>query len=281
MPPTIPIFTRPGAFTRPVVFTRPLVFSRPLRYGQYIDPDVAAFNAFGIGLGEIALPQYILNGLTEFVTSMKARAVWAVSDALYPIVGATTPWHSLNLKDPTTFRMVANGTLTNNSNGSQSNGVNGYWNPGYDVGLQQENGGFMSVYSRSNVAADGMYDLGFDGSNTALQVLDSIGNIAAFLNGGATFGSNSDSRGFFTAGIDGAANTLIFKNGAFIGGDSTSLPQPPSGDSIFFMANNNLDVAEGFSTRQYAFLGFGTDISFDAALYECVQVLQSSLGRQV
>lgn len=256
-------------------------FSRPVRYGG--DPDVLRFLSFGVSIGENPLSVSQAAALHRFVTFLKAQNIWAISDALYPFVGGTSGWHSLNLKDPTTFRMIQNGTVVNDANGTQGNGINGYWDTTYDVGLHQENGGFFSVYSRTNLGADGMYDLGVDGSNTALQILDTINNMAGYYTGGVIFGSHTDSRGFFTVGCDTGGSDFVCKNGLALGNDFGSIPQPPTGHPIYFMANNSIPVAESFSTRQYSFLGFGNvyDANLDALLNQAVQTLQSALGRQV
>lgn len=287
MPSTIPIFTRPRTFTRPVKFTRPRTFTRPVRFGQYIDPDVAAFNAFGVGLGEAALSQYILNGLTEFVTYLKQQGLWATFDVIYTIVGATAVWHSLNLKDPTTFRMSLFGTITHGSGGMNGNGINGYGNTGYDPGLQLA-GGFYSVYCRTAVTDADMYDLGFDTSSVGIQADTDGADASGFYNGDGVPGTIINSKGMTTIGMESSGNnTYLFKNGVNIGADASNPFPGLLGDTVYFMAQNGLvPGATNFSTRQYSFMAIGNTMPLlpdnnDIILYTAVQNLQSALGRQV
>lgn len=248
------------------------------------DLNVSKFISFGRSIGESPLTPTQVAALNRFVKNLKDVGIWGRFQAIYPFVGGTSGWHSLNLVNPALFRMTQNGTVINNSNGTQGNGVNGFWDTNYDPG-NQANGGFYSLYSRTNLASNDKFDIGFDSSAFQIIALDDGGlNANGVYNGSSVTVETDDSLGFYTLGCDIFGNTSISKNGHFGAQDFIGLPMGFSGFNMYFMANNTIDSgANHFSDRQYAFLAMGNNFSFlgDVLLNIAVQNLQAALGRQV
>lgn len=257
-----------------------LQYNRPLRFGG--NSELIAFSEYGISLGETPLSNNILAALNRFITELKRENLWNSIQVLYPFVGGTTGWHSLNLKDPTLFRMTQNGTVVNDTNGTQGNGINGYWNTGFDISAVFNTAdGFFSLYSRTNTQDNGFFDCGQtaqSGGQFGLQANDEIGNIVSYW-GGVIFGSNQDSLGFFTVGSVGEG-TFVSKNGIVLGSDFGGT-QFSDGTTMYLMGQNNGGILTGPSLRQYSFFAIGNAVVDDFKMNVAVQKLQAALGRQV
>lgn len=276
-------------------FARPATYSNPTQYG--LDYNVKLFLAAGAALGESALTGTQIGALNTMVLALKALSAWQQFDALYPIVGGTAGWHSLNLVDTTVYRMIANGTITNNANGTQGNGINGYWDTQYPIGQSAFNGNpinvHISAYSRSGATG---FDIiwgatDFD-QNTSLQpnhpddgLIDSLGNDQIVVNpvpSPTTFAA-----AYFMTLCSADTAHQFYRNGV-MQNDAGTPNYNASEPNLYFMASNDLvSGTAGFSDRQFAFLSIGKGkipgaVSFNTTdLYNIIQTYQTSLGRQV
>lgn len=268
-----------------------------VRYGG--NPEVSAFHQYGIFLGEAQLSANIIGALNRFVSYLKENNIWNNFDVIYPIVGGTSVWHSLNLKNPLLYRMIQNGTIVNDSNGTQGNGINGYWDTGYDWG--QPNGGFFSHYSRTDVdslSTTGFSDYGYADGGISYVTNSFYDGNAFYCYGGPDANLNGvdvrgNSLGFYTMGLadDGGGvfgYTHAYKNGT-LGGISignANLNNPPIGHTVQWMYDGN-----NFSPRQYSFFAIGNNLgsmldedamlAMELARYIAISNLQSALGRQI
>ncbi len=295
----VPKFNKPTGFNKPVAFNRSTRFSKILNFGGAIDISVMAFLQFGLSIGESLLSPTQINALNALVISLKLNNYWDQFDALYPIVGGTAGWHSINLKNPTQYRMIANGTITNNANGTQGNGINGYWNTQYDVGQRisatETNANIhISAYSRTGATGfDYMWGATDFDQNTSLQpnhpddgLIDVLGNdqIVLFpVPSPSTYGAAY----FMTLSSESTAHQF-YRNGVFEsdGGSPNFVGTEPD---VYFMATNDTTQggAAGFSNRVYSFFSLGqgkipgaADLDM-TALYDIIQAYQTALGRQV
>lgn len=281
MPAATPTYRSSPTFTGGRTFSRTASFARPLYYGR--DDALKLFLDVGRTIGESPLSNTQISALATLIASLKSAGNWDKIDALYPIVGGTAGWHSLNLKSATKYRMIANGTITNSSNGTQGNGVNGYWDTTYD--FQANTGdGHISIYSRTDSAAD-VYDFGIINNNTnniANLIARSSSDISDYIwvNSGDT-PANSSSLGLFSLCGNNSSSEL-FKNGLSISTGAGGT-EAPDGTLSYFMALNNVGTAEAFSNRQYAFFTFGRrmDATQNSNFNTAVTAYQTSLGRQV
>lgn len=258
-------------------------YTRPAQFGG--DPAVLTFLEYGLSIeGNDSLTSDQLAALNRFVVELKANGNWANCQAIYPIIGGTSSWHSINLKDPNTFSMLPSGEIIDNASGTQGNGDNGYWDTGYDWGLQT-NGGFFSVYSRSNAGTDGIRDFGFDGSNMAFNIRDTSDNLSGVYNGSAVNGTTTDARGFYTLGVSADTFDLFaMKNGVSLGNDVATPFGGLTGSSVCWMCDFVQGIGpSAFSARQYSFFAIGNVFTpqLDTSLNASVQKLQAALGRQV
>lgn len=252
-----------------------------------LDIATRKFQDYGVSLGASPLTRFQIVPLNRLVKDLKTTyAIWDKFDFIGPVVGGTAIWHSLNLKDPTTNRMTANGTITNNEFGTQGNGVNGYWDSNFDF-APNLNSGHISCYSRTNINEE-TADFGVlvDGNTDTQAVLQSrvTLNTCTFSwdGGGESPGpANTSSLGLFTLLGDNSFSD-VFKNGVSLQ-PSTGGTAPGDGTTTPFMAANGGGVIVGFSTRQYAFFSYGSGLTTLQAQqkFTAVQTYQSGLGRAV
>lgn len=106
------------------LFGNDFVFVNPFTEPS-LDPDAEAFlTATGITDGTITI------AINELVLDLKSNSLWTKMDAIYPFVGGTATTNKYNLKDPQdtdgAYRLSYTGTVTHDSDGFTTNGVNGY-----------------------------------------------------------------------------------------------------------------------------------------------------------
>lgn len=242
----------------------------------------------------------IKNAINTFVIGLKADGLWTKLKAIYPFVGGTATTHKYNLKDASdndsAFRMVFNGGVTHNSNGVTFDGATGYGDTKFAINNFNSNTDMSyGFYNRStyNLASAGGLDFGVYG-------LGAQSTISGYLHRfypsgfGLDWDTNSpkqnpaegESYGFLGGVIRGASDAEIYRNGVsrftqttFING---SLPS--SGQPWYLGAINTQGGSAGdYTNYNYSFAYLGDALS-DAEmtnLYNRVQTMQTTLGRQV
>ena len=252
-----------------------------------LDPDAEAF----ILAAGITDPTEI-SAINTLVEDLKATgSLWALLQAIYPIVGGTATTHKYNLRNPldtdAAFRLTFSGGWTHTTDGMTPNGINGYanthFNPGTDLA------GYTScsigVYSRTSNATDGV-DLGANtsvadiylrpanASITFIHGRQPVNNVSATI---ATDGMIHQSRG----------TNIIFeayRNGVNVGTNTSIMFAPLTVTSDFYLGARNTGLSQDlFSDRQLAFAYLGPRLNVDQnlQLYDIVQTYQTNLSREV
>ena len=207
----------------------------------------------------------------NLTAGLKYYSLWSKMQAIYPFVGGSATTHKWNLKDPknldTSWRLVFEGGVTQNSNGITPNGTNGYVNTNYIPNTSgSQNDQHVSIYSRTNVAENSK-DFGTQSaSNNTLLLgirtaspdffaasgVNSSSDLAAGLFAGST--------GHFVVSRTDSASFKVFRNGT----SAKTVSNASAGRStnnLLFGANNNSQVIGEFSTRNYAFASIGTGLT--------------------
>jgi hypothetical protein len=235
----------------------------------------------------------IKTAINTFVIGLKADGLWTKLKAVYPFVGGTATTHKYNLMNPVdsdaAFRMVFNGGVTHNANGVTFNGSTGYGDTKFDIADFISNTNMsQGVYIRS-LAAPG--DLGFDMGVYLSAVYQNFFWAASgryYANTNVNFVTYPVTIGQpygFISSIMNGTTYKAFKNGAVTDTDTTPNDIPPIAGQTWFVGatNNGSGVANEFTNRNQAFAFLGDTLS-DAEmtnLYNRVQAMQTTLGRQV
>jgi hypothetical protein len=262
-----------------------LSFISPPSSGGGLDPDAAAF----LAAASITDPT-ITSAIDSLVVDLKDYGIWNKMKAIYPFVGGTGTTHKFNLKDPqdldTSYRLIFSGGITHSAFGAKGNGINGFANTWFNVGVELASGvGGLGFYSRTNI--QGGREMGINvtnGSRSLIVIPRYIDNNFYANEGSASWitSANLDGRGFYTVtrtGL-GASDGASYKNGVRVGTSSFPFLSFDSANAYIFVANG----FSQFSAKECAFAYIENQGVTDADslnLYNIVQAFQTTLGRQV
>ena len=203
--------------------------------------------------------------------------------AIYPFVGGTATTHSFNLKNVSQYRITWFGGVTHNSNGITGNGSNAYGDTGLPFNTMAQTSNHASIYSKSNIATQGIDIAASNGANTmgiTIRSRSSADTIQLYNNNdNESTIPNSDSLGFFNNIRNDSTQIIGQKNNTL-----TTLSQNAlniSSFNIFLLRYGNLNLF--FSPRNLAFATIGDGLTNTEAtnLYSAIQTFQTTLNRQV
>lgn len=224
----------------------------------------------------------------QLVIDLKSANIWTKMKAVYPFVGGTSAFtHKFNLKDPrdlnAAYRLVFSGGGTFSANGYQTNSTNAFANTFLSPSVMAQNSIHGSVYSRTD--ANALYcDFGANtGTNGFDLLIRYVGNSLIYVNSTTNSQVNrTTSLGLYQVNRVINTHQKLFADGTSIINAAVN-SVTPSTFSISIGAENFAGTNYSYSNRQYAFASFGDGLT-DAeslALYNAVQLFQTTLGRQV
>ena len=232
----------------------------------------------------------------QLVIDLKTANIWTKMKAVYPMVGGTATTCKFNLKDSrdldAAYRLTFFGGGTFSSNGYQPNGTNSYGNTFLIPSANFNNTTFnhLSYYSRTNSAVAFEYAMGSSAIGAMSMIIRRDTNAGFGFSdyaSGITYrgasGSVTNSLGLFTFSQKGTTAKL-FKNNTTVASNSYAPASLPlSTNAIILGAVNETASVNGYTNKQCAFSSIGEGLT-DAealALYNAVQLFQTTLGRQV
>lgn len=199
----------------------------PYIFGIPLDPDAQAFlTAAGIS------DATIINAINTLCLDLKSNNLWTKMKAIYPFVGGTASTHKWNLKDPrdldAAYRLVFNGGVTHNSNGTTFNGTNGYANTYLSPsGALTANSNHLSLYSRTSTQrVSGANDMGMGdniaGNNSLVICIRRPGDVCYYLNNAVLIStSNTNGQGLYIGTTRANNDRKYFKNNTSLGTNTT------------------------------------------------------------
>ena len=227
----------------------------------------------------------------KLVIDLKAANIWTKMKCIYPFVGNTSASQKYNLKDArdlnAAFRLTFFGGGTFSANGYQLNGTNSYANtfltPSTSLLL---NSVHLSYYCRTNNLSGGIH-MGVDSAIPDTYLYQSYGplGLASTLNTASVDYINNtvaNSLGLSISSRTTSTNVALYKSGVKLKSDIKSSATLPV-LNIALGARNASGVISNFDNKQCAFATIGDGLT-DAealALYNAVQLFQTTLGRQV
>lgn len=252
--------------------------------GGGTDPDAQLFiTATGIS-GTNA------TATNKLVIDLKAANIWTKMKAVYPMVGNTSASQKYNLKDPrdlnAAYRLVFSGGGTFSSNGYLPNGINSFADTFLNANVLTQNSTHISYYSRTNRTTNSNSCMGswWVGGLTIIyaRYLNSL--YTTVNNSGADYAIQSvtDSLGLLTASRTASNLQKGYKNIASVSNGGVSMASGANSYKIGATVQSN-GTTWNYDNLECAFATIGDGLT-DAealALYNAVQLFQTTLGRQV
>ena len=232
----------------------------------------------------------------QLVIDLKTANIWTKMKAVYPMVGGTATTCKFNLKNPVdsnaAYRLVFNGGGTFSANGYLPNGTNAYANTflGPSTNFNNTTFNHLSYYSRTNSAVAFEYAMGSSATGSMSMIIRRDTNLGYGFSdyvSGTTYrgasGSVTNSLGLFTFSQKGTTAKL-FKNNTTVASNTIAASNfALSTNAIVLGAINDTASVNGYTNKQCAFASIGDGLT-DAealALYNAVQLFNTTLGRQV
>lgn len=239
------------------------------------------------------------SAVDTLVKSLKSANIWSKMKAIYPFVGGTASQHRFNLKDPrdldAAYRLVFAGGWTHSSTGALPNGTTGYANTKFimsSVYPSTVTNLHISYYSRTNSSVYEMMGVQDDAVGQFTQIYvysNSTSDTYSVLNNDATriVTSTTTSKGFYLASRESLSLLKGYKNGSYVGQETTTQGGFKSQIPMYIGAFNYRNMQSApyvwYSDKETAFasLGDGLTEAEAAAFYNAVQAYQTTLNRQV
>jgi hypothetical protein len=257
-----------------------------------LDPDAQAF----LTAASIT-DATIISAINTLVVDLKSYGIWTKMKAIYPFVGGTASTHKFNLKDPrdldSAFRLSFFGGWTHSLNGALPNGFNTYADtfliPGSHLPL---NSTHFSFYSRTN-ANTNTAEMGMDnGTGRIVMNLWWSNNVSYtdqynFISN-RVFQAQPNSLGLYTTNRFDTNTLKYFKNDVQMSTTNTNPANPNSNTLNLSIYIGNVNTygnpsPANYSTKEVSFFTMGNGLTDSEVvnLYNSVQTLQTTLGRQV
>jgi hypothetical protein len=235
-----------------------------------------------------------LNAVEKFVQDCKNAQVWDKLIEVAPFAGSNLSAALVKLIYPgggsgviTNVNFVAGDYNETGANGGlNGDGATKYLNTGFNAQTLLPDNAHLSFYLREDVSAASNRSLigtlnGSDqywlGALTNTQTNIRLGQVAT-----AALGQNMG-KGFYL-GSRPAVNALkLYKNGAVIATDSTSVTHNKPSLNLFAFAFNSAGTASAFVPGRGSFYSIGQSLSDTEAqaFHEAVRTLQRNLNRDV
>lgn len=249
------------------------------------DPDAQAFiTATGIsGTNATATNQLVID--------LKSANIWTKMKAIYPMVGGTATTCKFNLKNPVdsnaAYRLTFFGGGTFSANGYLPNGTNAYADTFFipSVNSSGINNFHSSYYSRTDVNLT-QIEMGCgpnDTQGTLLEIRTANLTYIRINTGTASGYADTNSLGFYLQSRLLSTQQKGYKNNILKVTGTANSNTAPVNNYYIGAYNNALTGSVYRSSKECAFASIGDGLT-DAealALYNAVQLFNTTLGRQV
>ena len=258
----------------------------PFTSYSFTDTDANKFSNF------LRLNNTQANAINNLVTSLKQYNLWDKMVAIYPIVGASSFKHSVNLKDINYSYSQNRGkrlVFQTDEYGSMDQAgrilhtpsgisyLNGY-GPlrGYSYLKFSDyftpNNFHMSYYGAGLTASGNAYAISSVGSNTTVRIALSKSATASYFNkSNIVYGNTPNISGYYIG--NSKTNNEFYRNGILLATASIPVGSTMSNSDIFEFANYT-GIYQSFAT-----IGYGLTTTEVSQLNTIVQTYQTDLGR--
>jgi len=240
----------------------------------------------------------VINAVNTVIISSKTNGWWDLCNGIYGMAGDNINQtyafqYKYNWKDPrdldAAYRLVFNGTITQDANGITGNGASGsYADTFIAPNILSQDSAHISVYIRTDVQ-EAKYDIGSynPGSNYISAIASRYSGNVNYdsINSGTAneiSASNSDSRGYFLSNRTASNSNKGYKNATEVASGTVASVAPASSPNFLLCSVGGL-TATHCSSKNIAFATFGASLTPTQItnMYTDIQNFQTALGRQV
>jgi hypothetical protein len=256
--------------------------------GVPFDPDAQAF----ITAASITDPTQ-QSAVNQLVLDLKTANIWTKMKAVYPFVGGTATAHKWNLKDPrdldAAYRLSFSGGFTHDSNGTQSNGTNGWANTFIAANTLTNSNLHLSWYSRTASTTNPFSNevspnAAYNSSNwISFRINNKVSGNAYFSAGNDGVGATVSNtlNGFFIGSETASNSRKLYRNGSAIATNTTNDTNALPSDNIAFWGPSTFSGNYSDNNCAFASIGEGLNDTEAASLSTAVQNYQTTLSRNV
>lgn len=254
---------------------------------SYQAESITYFNAVTAAGGSLTTAQK--NAWDAYVVGSKADGTWALTYAVYPMMGGTAACHAINAKNPGTYNITWGGTVTHSANGVQGDGATGYGRLGLTPSaVYSGDDNFIAFYGRTDSmtapasvvdfgCTDGAYSWDLGVYNISYGwASHSFGNTQPYV---LTFDQFKRTSGTFLANRLSTVCDLRSGNTIFANGTSSASGRPTQAPNICGFNSGGGNTY--FTNKQYSFLAVGQGLTNTQAnsLNTAIDTLQTALSR--
>jgi len=241
------------------------------------DPNALAFYSRVTAAGG-SLTATEKAAINQLVSDLKAKGLWSLMKAIYPMVGSSAASCAQNLVS-SSFTGTFAGGWTFASTGVTPNGTNAYMNTSFNTNALSSL--HYSYYSRTNTFTG--RDMGNEYPRAYDLILSLGGTLYQRFNTSSVTATNLNSQGFYIGTQDATNLHRVFRNATKIG--LTMLNDNNYNNANVWIGAVNKDVMSSpyYGINQCAFSSIGDGLTNTQAsdFYTAVQAFQTTLSRQL
>lgn len=224
--------------------------------------------------------------ISYLIAQLKENGLWYKMHALYPFVGGTALSHSINLKNPSQYKITWSPTgITHNSNGITGDAVTGYGETHYTISAAYKDNFHMSTYIRNDVSLGAKCAIGASTDNSYTQLLPYF--TPGFFQGSINQNvvsviANNSSKGFYQAIRPNSSQIRGYKNNNLVINSSVNSSTISNLSLLIGARNSSADISY-FSDYNMAFVSLGEAFTEEESLKltSIVQQFQTYLSRNI
>jgi len=231
------------------------------------------------------------NFITMLKDSLGITSLSSKFDAMYLLANESATLGLRNLVKRSSDATAVNSPTFTQWEGFTGNGTSSYLNSNYNptsaAGVFTLNSASMGIYSRTDGAGNWQDLAGrTDGAGVGFSGMTITDGSSLYIrmnsNNAGMSVTNTVGLGFFIATRINSDSVSIYRNGIKLS-EQTKTTNGLTNANIFIGALNTAGVASSYSTRQYSFVYFGSDLTQTQyrMLNNCVEWYMDALGKGV
>jgi hypothetical protein len=246
----------------------------------------------------------IISAINDLCVDLKAKGIWDLCYAIWPLVSGTADTHKWNLKDArdldAAYRMVFSGGWTHGSTGATANGTTAYGDTKFNISTNATGWGndhHLAIYLRTQTPSTGdgwhigvgdtsngnpIYGMAIRRatSNTNQRIYD-MGNVVG--GNGRLTDTTTDARGFYVGSSIASNDRKLYRNGSAVLTGTSTVTGTPSNAALYLGSINPTAGSQFYLQGEFAFVSVGKGLTSSQVtdFNTLMTTFQTTLSRNV